>query len=66
VKLQINDSGFWRNVVSFEEGDQPQIRSAATCLMINSTGKGTLRILGDNGDVLAYWDGAPREWRCAS
>lgn len=58
VKLQINTSGAWRNVISFDAADEKasgQVLAAAPVLA--EIGRGTLRIVIDDGlqEVLQSW-----------
>lgn len=51
MKLQIKDSGAWRNVLSLTEREQPQIMAAATSLLlVLNQPKTAMRLV--NGDLV--------------
>lgn len=65
MKLQINDNGAWRNVLSFpcERDVLLAVGDAAVALCSAARSQGNLRILDDQHEVLGYCDGPEfREW----
>lgn len=65
MKLQIKDSGAWRNLASFTPADEPEVRAAASQLLrAIQQPKTTLRIA--EGDTPLRYCAAPDfEWRDA-
>lgn len=66
-KLQINQSGAWRDIIRFNLDDVDvealQVAAANLVNIANPTGKATLRIVTDNGlpATLIHWD-AQKGW----
>lgn len=55
-RLQINLSGSWRNVLSFDGRHQAAVKLHAGQLADLAMGPPKLRILGAADTVLLYWD----------
>lgn len=65
MKLQVNNRGAWKQITDFLEADLDHIKAAVS--RIGEAAKRvdahvTFRVLGDDDQVLLYWD-ALREWR---
>ena len=54
MKLQINDSGGWRNVMSFDAENEKQVRRLSVTLTCYGNGSVNLRILDEDGNVTAH------------
>lgn len=54
MKLQINDSGGWRNVMSFDAEKEDRVRFAAQALASLGERNVKLRILDADGNVTAH------------
>lgn len=54
MKLQINDAGGWRNVMSFAAENEKQVRRQSVTLACFGDGKIKLRILDEDGNVTAH------------
>ncbi len=62
MKLQFNDSGSWRQILTFVVGQADQVKAAACPLAAVVPAKA--RILNDDGTVYAYCDDAASgAWR---
>lgn len=61
MRLDFNQRGSWRNGPEFSERDQQQVKEGAAWLADLCDAK--LRIVGDNGEVVAYRDAAGNGWR---
>ena len=55
MRLQINDSGAWRHVLSFPEGRWRRARLLTEELADLAHGSVKLRITDEQGSVSAYW-----------
>lgn len=65
MKLQVKDSGAWRNVLSFEPAQRLEVEFAAAALMrAAGCSKTTLRI-SDGDQALAYCETPACAWRSA-
>ena len=65
MKLQIKDSGAWRNVLSFDGAHQTDVEVAGSALMqAAACRKTTLRIV-DGITVVAYCEAPTWSWRPA-
>lgn len=53
LRLQINDSGAWRNVVRFPADYLPQVKATAPTLA--AAGGAKLRIIDQDSRPLLYW-----------
>ncbi len=62
MKLDVNNSGSWKSLMSFNASMESFVREAAPRLMMASSKAPKLRILDDKGDVVAYLD-HPAGWR---
>lgn len=56
MKLQINTSGAWRDVISYDRRDDSAIRHFSAVLSQFAEPKpGKLRLLSETSEVSAYW-----------
>lgn len=55
MKLQINQSGAWRNVIEYPIQRDAEVREHAVAL-VRLASLGTIRILDATGAVAASWD----------
>jgi len=63
MKLQINTTGAWRDVIRYDERDDSIVRqSAATVASLSDPKPAKLRLLGESGEVTGYWD-AFKGWK---
>lgn len=62
MKLQVNNSGAWRDVIRFDAGDEAFIRQQAATLVRLSDGKSSLRIADDQNNATARCIGPEFEW----
>lgn len=64
MKLQLNQSGSWRNVVEFEDSKERTLAvgDAAAELGKAVGGKIGFRLLDDDGDVMGYLSAPFSEW----
>lgn len=62
MKLQIKDSGAWRNVLTFEAGQIDEIKAAAPALL-RAAWPGTVMRIADGDQVLEYCEQPACEWR---
>jgi len=53
MKLQVNNSGAWRDVIRFDAGDEAYIRLQAANLLRLSDGKASMRIADDQNTATA-------------
>lgn len=65
MKLQVNNTGAWRDVIRFDLRDEASIRQHAATLVRLSDGKATLRIADDQNNATARCSGPEFEWRNA-
>lgn len=56
MKLQLNVSGAWRDVVTFTQEYRSRIEIGASYLASISDPVPTLRIVNANGHVESYWE----------
>jgi len=63
MKLQIKDSGAWRNVLSFDAGRAAEVEQAAAALLRAAGGLGTSMRTVDGDLVHAYCEQPACEWR---
>jgi len=61
MKLQLNNSGAWKNVLVFKTADEQEVMGLAHNLVRLGQPGTTLRILGEHDVVWRYWDDA-RGW----
>lgn len=65
MKLQIKDSGAWRNVLTFEPSQRAAVETAGSALLdAAKCPKSVLRIC-DGDQVLAYCEKPAHAWRSA-
>jgi hypothetical protein len=62
MKLQVNNSGAWRDVIRFDAGDEAFIRQQAANLLRLSDGKASLRIADDQNTATARCIAPAFEW----
>lgn len=62
MKLQINDSGSWRHVSSFNAIDEVGVRDKARKLVAIANERAKLRILDDKGNRKATCSGPDFDW----
>lgn len=62
MKLQINDAGSWRHVLTFKENAERDVRVRAVKLICIVNEHAKLRILDDKGDVKATSQPPNFEW----
>lgn len=62
MRLQINDAGSWRHVVSFQADDEQDVRTRAVKLVCVVNERGKLRILDDKAVVKATCSGPNFVW----
>jgi len=63
MKLQIKDSGAWRNVLSFEAARTAEVEAAAAALLRAAGGLGTTMRITDGDLVMAYCEQPACAWR---
>ena len=63
MKLQIKDSGAWRNVLSFSAGNAAEVEQAAAALLRAAGGLGTAMRVTDGDLVMRYCEQPACEWR---
>ena len=63
MKLQIKDSGAWRNVLSFSAGNSSEVEQAAAALLRAAGGLGTAMRIMDGDLVMRYCEQPACEWR---
>jgi len=63
MKLQIKDSGAWRNVLSFSAANASEVEQAAAALLGAAGGLGTTMRITDDGLVLRYCAQPACVWR---
>lgn len=63
LKLQIKDSGAWRNVLSFPEAQRDRVEVAAAALLeVGGAGKSAMRLV-DGETVVARCEQPACQWR---
>lgn len=62
MKLQVNTSGAWRDVIRFDAADEAFIRQQSANLLRVSDGKASLRIADDQNTATARCIGPDFEW----
>ncbi|MDZ7595850.1 MAG: hypothetical protein U0932_14470 [Thiobacillus sp.] len=62
MKLQVNNTGAWRDVIRFDAGDEAFIRQQAYNLLRLSDGKASMRIADDQNTATARCKGPEFEW----
>lgn len=68
MKLQINDSGAWKNFMSFNGESLEEIDDVmyhARLLLNYSDGRVSMRVTDDRNNPLHYLDGPRKNWRRA-
>lgn len=66
MKLSLNATGAWRNIVEFDERFLVPVKCDSRQLALTSRGRPPkLRITDDHGAVLCYCEGADYQWRAA-
>lgn len=65
MKLQIKDSGAWRNVLHFDAGRTAEVEEAAAALLRAAGGLGTTMRIADGDLVMAYCEQPACTWRAA-
>jgi len=63
MKLQVKDSGAWRNVLHFDAGRAAEVEQAAAALLRAAGGLGTAMRTVDGDLVLAYCEQPACAWR---
>ena len=63
MKLQIKDSGAWRNVLSFRAGNATEVELAAAALLRAAGGLGTAMRVTYGDLVMRYCEQPACEWR---
>lgn len=63
MKLQIKDSGAWRNVLSFSAGSATEVEQAAAALLRAAGGLGTSMRIMDGDLVMRYCEQPACVWR---
>ncbi len=62
MKLQVNNTGAWRDVIRFDAKDEATIRQHAATLVRLSDGKASLRIADDQNTATARCVGPEFDW----
>jgi len=65
MRLQVKDSGAWRNVLVFEAGRTAEVETAASELLRAAGGLRTTMRICDGDRVMAYCEQPACEWRPA-
>lgn len=65
MKLQVKDSGAWRNVLVFEAARTAEVEVAAAALLRAAGGLGTAMRICDGDLVMARCEQPACEWRAA-
>ena len=65
MKLQLKDSGAWRNVLSFDVARTAQVETAAAALLGATGGVSTVMRVLDGDLVIAYCAQPDSVWRAA-
>lgn len=63
MKLQVNDSGAWKNVAQFDINDQAVVEKSACAIGHANAlagGRITFRLVDAKDQVVAYWNDAER------
>lgn len=63
MKLQVKDSGAWRNVLVFEAARTAEVEAAAAALLRAAGGLGTAMRICDGDLVMAHCEQPACEWR---
>ena len=63
MKLQIKDSGAWRNVLSFSAGNAADVEEAAAALLRAAGGLGVSMRIMDGDLVMCYCEQPACVWR---
>lgn len=63
MKLQVNTSGAWKDVLRFQPKDEEEVRRIAARLSFFSGGSSKFRIADDLNNALAHCDAPFFEWR---
>lgn len=62
MRLQINDAGSWRHVMTFGAGDEAAVRERAVKLVCVVNERSKLRILDDKAELKATCSGPHFTW----
>lgn len=65
MKLQIKDSGAWRNVLNFDAGRTAEVEAAGAALLRAAGGLKTSMRICDGDLVMAYCEQPACTWRAA-
>lgn len=63
MKLQVKDSGAWRNVLNFDAARAADVEAAAASLLRAAGGLGTAMRIVEDGLVMALCEQPACEWR---
>lgn len=63
MKLQLNESGSWRNVLTFNQEQQANVEETAAMLVRAAGGSASLSMLDDSGTRIAYCAGPDFVWK---
>lgn len=65
MKLQVKDSGAWRNVLPFDAAHTAEVEAAAAALLRATGGLSTVMRVVDGDQVVAYCAQPDCVWRAA-
>lgn len=63
MRLQIKDSGSWRNVCGFDQGQQAEVMKAGAFLLAAIAPTKTVLRVAEGDKVLSYCDAPTYQWR---